>query len=319
MTSPTPLGAPDSPRAPSTPDAVPTWRDLPEEPPYGQVTPPRTRHLGAVFPTVTVDADSAITPGQIALAVGGLVLLAAIGIGAALLLLGEDDPAVAEVPTVEEQSGPTEDTLILPPPTLAPQPEPQPQPQQPAPQAPQGELLPQEPPGQPDPGPIPSGEPGGEAPAPDALPPDALPPDALPPGPDPADPGAPDEGDVDLPRLFRLRTLPSGMSEDATTVRQTTRDDEVVTEQITMLTAESGEIGVRASRSDDVAGQLDELVAGDGVEEVSVRGLPAYLVDDHRLVWLLPGDTETLIEIDAPPDVGTDALLTIAQGLELLR
>lgn len=302
MTSPSPLGAPDVSRASSTPDVVPTWRDLPEEPPYGPVTPPRTRHLGAVFPSVTIDADSSITPGQIALAVGGLVVLAAIGIGAALLLLGDDDMPMADA-TVEDQADPTEETLILPPPTLAPQP------QQPAPDAPQGELLPQNPPGQPDPAPAPSGEPGGEAPTPDPLPP----------LPDPGDPDAAEEGDLDLPRLFRLRTLPSGMSEDATTVRQTTREDEVVTEQITMLTAGSGEIGVRASRSADVAAQLDELVDGEGVEEVAVRGLPAYLVDDHRLVWLLPGSTETLIEIDAPPDVGTDALLTIAQGLELVR
>jgi hypothetical protein len=54
-------------------------------------------------------------------------------------------------------------------------------------------------------------------------------------------------------------------------------------------------------------------------EEVSVGGLPGYLIDDHQLVWLVSGAEETLLEIDAPPGVDIAALLTIAQGLELVR
>ena len=121
MTSPSPLGAPDVLRSPSTPDAVPTWRDLPDQPPYGPVAPPRTPHLGMGFSTVPVEEDAAITPGQIALAVGGTLLLVAIGIGAALLLLGDDETPVADVAPATAPSEDIED-LLSPPPVVEPPP-----------------------------------------------------------------------------------------------------------------------------------------------------------------------------------------------------
>ncbi|HUG87069.1 MAG TPA: hypothetical protein VMM13_21045 [Euzebya sp.] len=332
MTTQSPFGVDQSPRAPSSVDVVPTWRDLPEEPPYGPVLPPRTPNLGLGFPTVVVEQDAAITPGQIAMAVGGTLLLVAIGIGAALMLLGDDDTPVADVSQVSTPSDPVpEDGLTPIPPPVS---------QQPAPEAPQGELQPEPRPQPADPAPqdsedaapddqapddqapgdpVPDGRPP-EGPAPDAVPGDPAPapdggPDTLQPQPMP---GAGEEGSIELPRLFRLRTLPSGAAEDATTVRQTTRGDDVLTEQITVLTAEEGEIEVSASRDGDAGQRLEDVITDDA-EELNVRGLPAYLVDGRRLVWLMPGEEETLIEIEAPPAVGTEDLLTIANGLELLR
>lgn len=317
MTSPSPFDAPDIPRAPSTPDAVPTWRDLPLEPPYGPVLPPRTPNVGRVFAPVLVEEGSRVTPSQIALAVGGIVILAVIGIGAALLLLGDEDPAVAEAPAATEDAPAEQGTLEpLPPATAPPATAPQPLP---APDAPQGELLPE------DPG-------NGQSETPDPQTPDAselpegdgdpgIAPDPFPTRPGATDAPTPEEGEeVELPRLFRLRTLPSGTEEDATTVRQTTtQDDEVVTEQVTTLVAEGGEVIVRATRGPDVAATLAEVQASEGAEEVSVLGLPGYLVDGVRLAYLLPGQVETLVEVEGPEGLGTEALLTIAQGLELLR
>jgi hypothetical protein len=167
-----------------------------------------------------------------------------------------------------------------------------------------------------------------DSPLPDGpLPDTPRPEDQPPPLPGDPAPGAPQpqtsEEGIDLPRLFVLRTLPSGMEETSTTVRQTTRDDEVVLEQVTLLDATSqtggvGEVTVRATRAEDAAARLDALVeAGD--EELSVRGLPAHLVADAHLVWLVPGEVETLLEIIAPDGVRTDQLLTIGNGLEVVR
>ncbi|CAN5150813.1 hypothetical protein BH23ACT9_BH23ACT9_31930 [soil metagenome] len=296
MTTTSPFGAPEPPQAPSRPEVVPTWRDLPGEPPYGPVRPPRTAHLGGPAAPVALEQDATITPGQIALAVGGTLLLVAIGIGAALLLLRPDDEVAttspASIETQEEQS-------------TAPPPAPPPPPAAPP---SQGELLPQPPPEQPDPQPELPFEPG--------TPPGQEPPPAIDPQPPAPDQG--EEGSIDLPRLFRLRTLPFGTSEDATTVRQTTRGQETETEQITMLEGPEGEIGVRATRAEDAVERFEALITEDA-RELSVRGEPAYLIDGARLVWLLRGDTPTLLEVDAPPGVEADAMLTIAQGLELVR
>ncbi len=311
-------GAPSG--APGGGPVHPTWRDLPGEPPYGPVPPPRTAHIGPVPATAPVDEGSAISPGQIALAVGGVLLLVAIGIGAALFLLGDDDPEVA-------QDDPAPDVTVAPDDPFDPDP-----PDQTAPQAdpPQGQLEPgpsasgtEEPevegPDSPEGELAPEGdaEPGGEA-----LPqePGAAPAPSLPPLP-PSQPDADaDAGDVDLPRLFALRTLPAGMGEESTTVRQTTRDDEVVTEQTTILSVDDGgEVTVRATRAEDAQARLDGLLEGETTEDVTIAGEPAHLFEDGRLVWLVPGDPDTLIEVTGPEDVRTSDLVTIAQGLELLR
>ncbi len=241
--------------------------------------------------------SDAISPGQIALAVGGTLLLVAIGIGAALLLLrgGDDQVASADPPavaTAPAEDDPAPDTV----PDEAP-------PAQDIPQAepPQGQLQPQ--------------------PAPDIAPDEGAPPQdgVIPEGgqPAPGDPPASEDA-VDMPRLFTLRTLPSGTSEESTTIRQTTRDDEVVLEQTTMLDSPDGEVTVRATRVDDADARLQRMIE-DATEELSVQGLSAYLVEDGRLVWLLPSEPGTLIEVIAPDTTRIDQLLTIGNGLELLR
>lgn len=291
---------PDRPAA--DPTASPTWRDLPHEPPYGPVPPPRTAKIGAPFAPVVVEEDATITPRQIAAAVGGVLVLVAIGIGAALFLLRDNDPVVAATDPTPQASTPAD-----PPP---------PQPALPT-DIPQGQLEPQPAPDTPS-SPSPT-------PAPDAQP---VPPPAngTPGDPFPSSEPPTDPGPLDLPRLFSLRTLPVGMSEESTTVRQTTRGDEVVTEQMTLLSLDDeseaqAQVSVRATRAEDAATRLETVVeeAGDQAEDVTVRGLPAFLLDEGRLVFLLPGPIETLIEIEAPDSVGTDALLTLANGLELLR
>ena len=55
----------------------------------------------------------------------------------------------------------------------------------------------------------------------------------------------------------------------------------------------------------------------DEAQEVSVRGQTAYLLEGQRIVWLVEGTPDTYLDIDGPADVGTDELLTIANGLEL--
>lgn len=300
-------GAPDLAGSTAATAPAPTWRDLPSQPPYGPVRPPRTAHLGYAFAPASVEESPGITPTQIALAVGGTLLLVALGIGAALLLLGGDDEVAQTSAVQTEQDGGQLDVQPVP---VDPQPDQD---------APRGELEPQVPD---DPGAQPGDEEGPQPeapappngqPAPDAPGGQPLPLPELPPSPSA-------EGD-EVPRLFRLRTLPAGTEEDATTIQVEERDDLVVTEQVTTLLAEEGEIAVRATRAEDAEARRDALVDADA-REVSVRGQPAHLVDDHRLVWLLPGvggADPTLVEIDAPPTIGTDALLTVAQGLELLR
>jgi hypothetical protein len=172
---------------------------------------------------------------------------------------------------------------------------------------------------------VPADPPTGQL-EPEPQPPTAAPPATAPDGGGqlPAPGGAPQPAGTepfDVPRLFVLRTLPSGMEETSTTVRQTTRDDEVVQEQETLLDAPSGEVSVRATRSADAEDRFDELV-GAGGEEVPVRGVRGHLLGDGRLVWFLPGtgdDGDTLLVVEAPDGVGTDELLTIGNGLELVR
>lgn len=309
---PGPAG-PSSPSGPAQPATVPapTWRDLPTHPPYGPVPPPRTANITAGFSAPAVPGSSTFSPRQIALAVGGTLLLVAIGITAALLVLDDDEDALAQdTPAVvdePDQPGPG---------TQVPDPE----------DPPRGELQPQQPPVAPDAPDDPAPE-GGTTPE-GMPPPQVAPPDG---GSSPGQGQEPtaqsDEDDV-LPRLFVLRTLPSGMQESSTTVRHTTRDDEVVLEQTTLLElldppGDEDEVTVRATRDADAADRLAGMVTDDA-EELSVRGLPAHLVDEGRLVWLVPGDDvtgglDTLIEIVAPPEVRTDELLTIGNGLELIR
>ncbi len=300
---------PPGPTGPLSDDVAPTWRDLPTEPPYGPVRQARTAHIGPAeaFAAPTVEDSSTISARQIALALGGTLVLVAVGIGAALLLLRED-PAVATADDPPAASASPEDEVFdLPalPTEEAPQ-----QPPQAAP--PQGQLEPQPAPGGTDPG-----ETVPDQQAPDQPAPGQPAPGQPAPGTAPSPPAASEAG-VDLPRLFVLRTLPSGMAEESTTVRQTTRDDDVVLEQTTLLDSDDGEVTVRATRVDDAQARLDAMVTDDA-EELSVQGLPAFLLEPGRLVWLLPSDPETLMEIVAPDATRTDQLLTLGNGLELQR
>lgn len=313
MTSTTAPGAPEPLRAATATAVAPTWRDLPAQPPYGPVRPPMTSTLGQPFAPPPVEQGSSITPAQIALAIGGTLLLVAIGIGAALLLLGGDDE-VADVTAITSEAPRLPDPLPLDPVPVDPDP---------LPDAPQGQLEPQRPDRATEEAPpegdaeTPGDRGGGSQAAPDAPGGQQLPlPDV---------PGAreePVEEGSELPRLFRLRTLPAGTEEIETTVQQTARGDERLTEQMTTLAGEEGDVLVRATRAADAADRLHAQVDAES-EEVSVRGTSGYLIDGQRLVFLLApprtGVEETLIEIDATPATGTEALVTIANGMELLR
>lgn len=285
--------------------------------------------------TPVVEQDATISPAQIAWAVAGVITLVAIGIGAALFLLRDPDPVVADVRPTRAPDAQTESPSLDTPTSPALPPD-----------TPQGQLEP--PAGQTAP---PLDVPPLDVPPQDVPPPDVPPQDL--PSPDsplPADPvppsSAPEDGEIDLPRLFSLRTLPFGMAEESTTVRQTTRNDLVVTEQTTLLDIDGEDPGssqptpsespsadpslgtdgpdedapqvtVRATRSEDAADRLDATT--EGAEELTVRGLPAFLLTDGSLSFLVEGPIDTLIHIEGPDSVGTDALLTLANGLELLR
>lgn len=303
------------PQATRSAPPLPTWRDLPREPPYGPVAPPRTAHIGAPFPAAEIEEEEPIGAGHVALAVGATLLLVAVGIGAALFLLRDDDPRVTLDPP------PTLAPAEVDPPPVDPQPTPDPRVSDPSSRpTPEGEPsdAPRDNGGRepaPDPQPSRSGDPTPSAPAQPDPPPE-----------EGASSTTEEEGDasLDLPRLFVLRTLPLGLSETSTTTRQTTSDAEVVSEEQTTLlaTAEGEEATVHAVRADDAAARLESLVP-EGAQDISVLGLPGYLLADsgreRRLVYLMPGATETLIQITVPDALETDALLTIAQGLELVR
>ena len=77
-----------------------------------------------------------------------------------------------------------------------------------------------------------------------------------------------------------------------------------------------GEALAPGDTAEDAARRLD-VVLTDEATEVSVRGQTAYLLEGQRIVWLVDGDPDTYLDIDGPADVGTDELLTIANGLEL--
>lgn len=343
-------GSPPSPGNGTPPASSPTYKDLPPEPPFGPVQPYRQPRPPKRETATTVAGESSgITAGQIALAVGGLLLLLALGIGAALWLLRDDDPADTPLPQeTQEESDPF--GQFTPQPTNPPQdedetadgrdPGAQPDPAEPAPTPSAGELTPQD--GteeQPQGGAEePQGgaeeQPEGEVPqSGDAVPPsgDALPeggsgelPESAPdggqaqPAPGQAQPAPdPDDGEVELPLIFELTQLPGGTDETDTTVTQTTADnDDPELEQVTHVDHPDGEITVRALRAVDAADRFEALRT-DEAEEVSVQGQTAYLLEGQRLIWLVETDPDTFLSIDGPATVGTDELLTIANGLEL--
>ena len=354
------------PKAPSR-----TWRDLPPDPPFGPVMPlkdpvPRLlrRRGGDAQPPPS--EDTGITPAQIALAVGGVLVLLALGIGLALWLLGDDDPEVADAPLpveTDQEGDPFGQFTPLPsnPPVDAVPDTPDPAPQDGA----QGELTPQPTPEAgtaPDEGASPDGgedgtedgtggdagadDPSGEAgpgpgegtleppqeqpqgddpgttdPEGDLDPPTQQGPAPQPPGTAPQQGPDPEDGEVRLDRLFELSQLPGGTSEEDTTVTQTSRGDEPTqVEQVTRLTHPDGPVDVTAVRAEDAADQLDALLDGAQAEEVSVPGAvdgTGYVLEGQRLVWLADSDPQTFLSIDGPATIGTDELLTIAQGLEL--
>lgn len=335
---------------------VPTWRDLPLEPPYGPVTAPRTANIRGVFAPTVVEDDPTISAGQIALAVGGTLLLVAIGIGAALFLLRDDDvvtldpPPPAPAPADPQDDGPAPQPPPPPPTTdsapATPAPSggqsdngpddsdsssgdsaqgPTPVPDADDPAADPGAGDPTDPGTQDptDPGADPDGGgPGTPSQAP--SPPGQPDPNPAPPDPGAVEPPAEDGADLDLPRLFTLRTLPTGVTEESTTMRQTTRTQQIVAEEQTTLlqTETTDEVTVQATRAPDAADRLDTFLT-DGAEEVNIRGLQGFLLpssgQDQRLVYLAPGPVDTLIQITVPQPLGTEEVLTIAQGLELLR
>ena len=315
---------------------APTWRNLPYEPPYGPVPPPRTPNIHDRPAPVILEDEPTVSAKQIALWIAGVALLIALAIGATLLLLdeNEDDEEVAQSnpPPVQEDPPP----VLAPPPTLPPSPdqtspplepapaptapEPQPQPSDPA----EGELTPNQPPpegqtpeGETPGGPTPEGgEPGGETPpgqgeAPEQDQPDAIPPPETPPE---------DQPDLELPRIFELRRLPAGTAEGATTLSQTSSgDDETEAEQTTMLDTDDGEeYSIVATRADDVVERYEGLVENASAE-LTVSGQDAILTEDGDLAYVVDGETPTLIVIDGPDTVEADALVTVAQGLELLQ
>lgn len=325
----------------------PTWRDLPKDPPFGPIPPMRApvvarpASMAAAPAAPPAGDDSEITPVQIAIAVFGVLFLLALGVAAALVLLGDDDPVDADSPlpaeTADEGDGDPFGTFTPSPNNPAPAPEPPAEDDladgRPEATPSPGELEPAPAPsadGE-DPGTAPedpSGEQGTVPPSGDALPPqgDALPSEGgtapeAPPGegglqPQPA-PQDPEDGDIDLPLLFDLTQLPSGTAEDDTTVTQTSTGNEATRiEQVTHLDHPLGDITVLAVRAEDAARRLD-VVLTDEATEVSVRGQTAYLLEGQRIVWLVDGDPDTYLDIDGPADVGTDELLTIANGLEL--
>ncbi len=363
---------------------APTWRDLPYEPPYGPVPPPKTPNIGnrVDAEVVAPEDDASVSAKQIALAIGGVLLLVALGIAAALLLLDDENDALAQDDPPQSQSQAPPPPPPLQPSTAPDQPgqqdqgqqdqdeqnqdeheqgqpgqdEPEPNNPGPAPddgpageQAPEGSEPGDDPteeapsgsqdPGSQDPGAQEPGnqEPGSQEPGAQDQPPEpgeegqeeqstppsgeqGQPPQDQPGGVPPPDTPPQDQPDIDLPRLFELRRLPSGTAESTTTVRQTSGDDtDPVTEQTTILDTDDGEeYSVVATRSDDAAERYEQL-RGDATEELSVSGEDAILTTDGDLAYLIPGEVDTLIVIDGPESAGLDQLVVVAQGLELLQ
>ncbi len=336
---------------------LPTWRDLPHEPPYDSVAPPRTANIRGVFASAVIQGEPTIRPAQIALAVGGTLLLVAIGIGAALFLLRDDDDVVTRDPVPAPP-------VQLDPPDDGPAPQPLPAPAPNGPQLTPTPLPPTDPPSNeqddadvatgdadqqppdtgsqpPETGPDedaavepddqgpgedqPSPTPQGPEPDPSAAPspPEQFGDEPPPPEPDPSN-SIDDQEDVDLPRLFTLRTLPTGVAEEFTTMRQTSRSEEIVAEeQTTLLQADAGDdVTVHATRSADAADLLDTFLTP-AAEEISLGDLTGYVLpesdQERRLVYLIPGPTDTLIQVTAPQGLDIDQVLIIAQGLVLLR
>ncbi len=372
LQGPVPVQGPP-PTADAAARSVRTWRDLPPDPPFGPVPPmrearrnPLRRVGGTPAPAGPPgDGDGGITPTQIALAVGGVLVLLAIGVGLALWLLGDDEPdqdVASPLPTATDEEGDPFGELTPSPNNPPDQPDapedgseapadpadPQdtdPADPQDAPDAPDDPATPDTPSEAPAPGTAPGGDDpsgeGGDGPGEGTLePPDAdqpqdegdLDPPTQAPAPGQQAPGQPappqqgpdpEDGQVDLARLFDLSQLPGGTAEEDTTVTQTSRDDEATqVEQLTGLSHPEGPIEVSALRVDDAPARLDALLDGAEAREVTVPGATdgtGYVLEGQRLVWLVEGDPGTLLSVDGPATIGTDDLLTIANGLELLR